>query len=279
MTFINRQQRFAVGLGIVITLAPFALSAHETWLDASQRSVDKASTIVFRMSSGEHFPTLQSAIDPNRVETASCRQGGAPSSLEVGRPTAKSLTLSTRPATRGALTCWVQLRPRNFDLALDKVEAYMKEIDAPEAARKAWESMPQPRRWNETYTKNAKVIVPMAAGPSAAAPRPVGLKLEFVPASDLSTGRLEGPLGLTVLREGRPLGGLAVALWSERKGEPVWRTSDAEGRVSFDAPSPGRWMVSGTDLRVVDARAGKWESQFSTLVFEILARQRADVAR
>lgn len=270
MTFaIKRHQ---VTLGLAVAVAPLATSAHETWLDASQRSVGRAATVEFRMSSGEQFPVLQSPIDPKRVDVAACRQADATLSLEIGRPTAKALRLSAKPATGDALTCWVQLRPRNFDLALGKVEAYLQEIDAPEAARRAWKSMPEPRKWNETYTKNAKAIVATAGAGAGAVPAPVGLKLEFVPMSDLTAGKIEGPLSFAVLLDGKPLMGLAVALWSEKKSEPVWRTSDALGRVSFAAPSAGRWMVSGTDLRVVDALAGKWESQFSTLVFDILPR-------
>ena len=269
MTVAIHPHRIALALAVAFT--PVATRAHETWLDASRGTASGAATVVFRMSSGEHFPTLESPIDPKRVEAAACRQGDATTSLQIGKPTAKALPLSTKPASGEALTCWVQLRPRNFDLALGKVEAYLKEIDAPDAARRAWQSMPEPRRWNETYTKNAKAIVPTAGvGVAGSAPAPVGLKLEFVPMSDLSTGKVEGSLDFAVLLEGKPLEGLAVALWSERKGEPVWRTSDARGRVSFAAPSAGRWMVSGTDLRVLDARAGKWESQFSTLVFDIL---------
>jgi uncharacterized GH25 family protein len=257
-------------LSTLMLLLPLSALAHETWLAPTQRTIGPHKVLSFDMTSGERFPTPQTAIAPERIDRSSCRQAGGDVPLAAGKQGRTALRLrATLPAAL-ATTCWVQLKPRHLNLSVAKVEQYLREIDAPESARKAWQSMPEPRSWSEVYTKNAKVIVPARTGTAAEAPAPVGLKLEFVPSTDLSTGKLNGPLGITVLLDGQPLAGLAVALWSERRSAPVWQTSDSEGRVSFRVPGPGRWLVSGTDLRAVDASKGTWESQFSTLTFEVL---------
>lgn len=77
-----------------------------------------------------------------------------------------------------------------------------------------------------------------------------------------------------VLLDGKPREGLSIALTGEKAGKPQRLRSDAQGRVSFPMPKPGRWMLSATDLVARDAGKGEWESQFSTLVFEVPATLR-----
>jgi hypothetical protein len=185
----------------------------------------------------------------------------------------KSLRLVTDVPGAGAATCWVQLAPRTLDLKPAQVAGYLDEIDATADTRAAWAASPSPKRWRETYTKNAKVVVPHGAG-TAANPGPVGLKLEFVPGVDLGAGRVRDKLPVTVLLDGRPLAGISVALTGEQKGSLQRLRSDQNGRVEFPAPKAGRWMLSATDLRVVDVAQGSWDSQFSTLVFDILAESK-----
>ena len=49
----------------------------------------------------------------------------------------------------------------------------------------------------------------------------------------------------------------------------VWLQTDAQGRVRAQAPSPGRWVLRGTDLRLSATRPDAWESRFVTLAFEV----------
>lgn len=267
---ISKPRRLLFAL-LVFSFLPGAASAHETWLAARQRDVVANQAITFDMSSGEKFPQPGSAIAPERIELAACRQAVATPELKPGIKLAKTLMLSARPTEQAALNCWVRLGPRKLDLAVDKVQAYLDDIDAPASVRAAWASSPQPKKWTEVYTKNAQVIVPAKRSAQAASLSvvPVGLSLEFVPSADLSRGQLTGPLEVTLLRDGKPLEGISVSLWGTGKGEPLRQRSDAQGRVAFARLKPGRWMLSATDLRVVDASQGTWESQFGTLVFEI----------
>lgn len=247
--------------------------AHDTWLAADQRQVPPGAELVFDMTSGDHFPVMGSSIARERIELSSCLQGAAAFPVLPVERAAKALRLAARPPAAGAVTCWIQLKPRALDLAASKIAGYLDEIDAPAAVRNAWESAPAPKKWNEVYTKNARVIVPAAGSPAMKA-GPVGMKLEFVPQVDLASGQVAGKLPWVVLRDGKPLAGLSVALTGEHGGKPARQRSDAQGRVEFAAPAAGRWMLSATDLRPIDAAAGKWESQFATLVFEVLPAPR-----
>ena len=251
---------------------PLWALAHDSWLAGGQRTVPVGKSLAFDMTSGEHFPVAGSAIARDRIEVSACRQGSKTFALQPTGRSPKALRLTADAPAPDAVTCWVQLKPRVLDLAISKVEEYLDEIDAPPSVREAWARSPSPKRWKETYTKNAKVLVPMAgtSARSSSADTPVGLKLELVADVDLTGGRVSGTLPVTVLLDGKPLAGLAVAMTGEHKAPVQRQRTDAQGKVVFAAPKAGRWMLSATDLRPVDIAQGTWESQFTTFVFEVV---------
>lgn len=257
---------------LVATLALPAL-AHDTWLLNKQQTAQAGQQMDFDSTSGHRFPALETGPKPDRISAAQCRQQGADFALVPGKHETKTLPLSTRPPANGGMVCWLVLKPKEIDLKADKIDGYLKEIDASEAVKQAWASSPQPRRWVESYEKHAKLIVPGTTG-TAKATAPVGLTLEFVPEVDLSTGQLKDKLPVMVLKNGAPLAGLSVELVNGRDSTGTWQKSDAQGRITFAAPGPGKWLLRATDLRQTDAAKGRWESHFTTLVFEVLPAQR-----
>ena len=252
-------------------LLPFHASAHDTWLSAEQSLVNAGKTLRFSLTSGEFFPDPGTPIAPERIELASCRQGSMPFELKAGRRQAKVLELQATPPAAAGVSCVVRLAPRKLDLDVGKVQAYLDEIDAPQPVRDAWKASPEPRRWVETYTKNAQTVIPGRGGPATALPPlPDGLNLGFAVDQNLVRGIVSGPLGVTLLRDGKPLAGVSVTLSAQTGGQRQRQRSDAGGKVSFAQPAPGKWMLSATDLRLVDASQSAWDSQFATLVFEVL---------
>jgi hypothetical protein len=260
------------GLALVFAvLLPSSVRAHDTWLSAEQTVVGAGQTLRLNITSGEAFPVPGTAIAPDRIELASCMQGSARFELKAGRRQAKVLELRATPPAAGGVSCIVRLAPRKLDLDVGKVQHYLDEIDAPSTVREAWKASPEPKRWMEIYSKNAQVIVPGRSGRDGTAPGlPSGLTLGFFTDQALAQGSVSGPLGVTLLRDGKPLAGVSVNLSAHAGGQPQRQRSDQNGRVSFAQPAPGKWMLSATDLRLVDAGQSRWESQFATLVFEVL---------
>lgn len=256
---------------LALATATALAAAHDTWLATEQRGVDAGGELSLLMTSGERFPILGTVIAPSRIERAACRQGASTVAFKPPRREPKALRLSTQPIEAGAITCWVVLAPRSLELKETEVDHYLDEIDAPVDVRSAWERAARPRRWIETYAKHAKVTVPAAAAGSVGpAEAPVGLKLELVVGKDLSEGRIDTDLPVLVLLDGKPRAGLSVALTGEGPGAPQRQRTNAQGEAIFAAPTSGRWMLSATDLGPAPSRPGEWESQFTTLVFEIL---------
>ena len=260
---------------VFVMCVGFSASAHDTWLASDQRVLSNGAELNLQMTSGERFPMLGSVIAPNRIARSACQQGAATFDFKPGRREPKALRLTATPPEAGAVTCWVQLAPRTLELKEAEVAHYLDEVDAPTSVRQAWENAALPRRWVETYTKNAKVVVPAeTASKGLPSGPPVGLKLELVLRADLSAGRSVGDFSVQALLDGRPQAGLSVALTGEGPDKPQRARTNANGEASFKAPGLGRWMLSATDLRPAEQRPGEWESQFTTLVFEILSEGR-----
>lgn len=147
---------------IVFALMALPACAHDTWLSAEQRRVTTGGSLDLLMTSGERFPTLGSAISPQRIDNSMCRQGARSLPFRPPRSEPKALRMSIVTPSDGAVACWVQLAPRTLKLAEATVAHYLDEIDAPQAVRAAWATAKPPKRWTETYTKNAKLLVPGA---------------------------------------------------------------------------------------------------------------------
>jgi hypothetical protein len=82
-------------------------------------------------------------------------------------------------------------------------------------------------------------------------------------------------LAFQVLRDGQPLADFAVELRSATVRFGQWGRTDADGRVEFKPPLPGRWLLRGVDLRVSATDPDAWDSRFVTLAFEVLPRTAA----
>ena len=251
----------------LVALAP--LHAHDTWLLAQRAQRAEGGPVTLDLTSGMAFPTLDYAVKPERVSRAACRLGAKTSDLKR-RPAPHSLRFTTRLEAPGVAACWVALGPKTLELTPEKVTEYFEEIDPPAAIRQAWAAAGPKRRWRETYVKHAKTFVrvgPPGSGRSWA--EPVGLGLEIVPQSDPTALRPSGELPVQLLKKGKPLAGLALALVREGDPKAVFQTTDAEGRARFQVPRSGRYLLRATELRPAGSA---WESDFTTLTLTVSPR-------
>jgi uncharacterized GH25 family protein len=94
------------------------------------------------------------------------------------------------------------------------------------------------------------------------------MDLEIVPLGD-PLMRPGEERSFQVLRDGRPLAGLAIELISGQLRYARWSSTDADGRVSFGLPFAGPWLLRGTDLRLSTEQPDTWVSRFATLSLEV----------
>ena len=244
--------------------------AHDTWLLARPSAVEPGNPVTLELTSGMAFPAPETAIKPDRIARAAIRLAGSTAGLEDRRSAAKLLQLTARPSKPGIATLWVELAPKSIDLTPDQVKEYLDEIGASATVRRAWSEMPEPRRWRELYSKHAKTCVRVGQpGEDRSWAVPAGMALEIVPEKDLTALRPGDELPVRVLRNGQPFASFAVGLVGPGDAQGVLKITDGEGRATFPIARAGRWLLRATDLRRSTRPEADWESDFTTLTFEV----------
>lgn len=256
-----------------------AAQAHDTWFE--QRPAESPGTVDLILGTGTTYPIFDSGIDASYIVERGCR-AGAPSPAAASTASAAAsaapgsrpgltalgndpplllLKLRTTPAAR---TCWAQLQPFELKLVPEKIPVYLDEIRASPALRATWAALAaKGLPWIESYTKNARIEL----GTPSAEPAP--LSMDIVLEGATRPVKAGDTLQFRVLHDGKPLAGQPIELRGDRLPFGLWRTTDAEGRASVGAPSPGQWILRGVDLRLSKDKPDTWVSRFVTLSFEV----------
>jgi hypothetical protein len=259
---------------LAVLCAAGSAQAHDSWL-APSRDDSPPGPAVLELATGTRYPKQQFGQSTASVARSGCIGGdGRALALTPLREHEQWLDLAVTAAQgRGLpLACWAELGAVEIELEPKVVDVYFKEIRPPAAVRAAWAAL-QARQlpWRERYRKFARIeLAADAATPApslVAARQPLGLGLEIVVlgSEPIAVGR---PIAFQVLRDGKPLPGLAVELVSERNPLGIWREADARGQLRHTLPFGGRWLLRGTQLRPAARDLESWESRFVTLAIE-----------
>lgn len=263
------RQRIKGVLAALLAGVAAAASAHDTWF--AVRGATLPGNTVLALGTGNQFPVHETTIAAEHLQTQGCRQGGRELELAAVGRTRTALLLRAQPATAQPLSCWAQLVPFEIRIDADKVAVYLDEINASPALRQTWAAM-QARGvpWKERYVKHARIEIAGAPSPNAAAATaPLGM--DVLLQSGLQPLRAGDPLVFQVLRDGTPLADFAIELRGESPTQARWLRTDHEGRVTTLAPTPGAWVLRGTDLRLSSSDPTLWESRFVTLALRVSA--------
>lgn len=239
--------------------------AHDSWFEP-RTTAEGAPALAF--GTGNQFPVLETAVDLPYLARQGCRYGSGPAQpLRSLRLVADALLMQPPEGPAAGRSCWVALTPLDTEVPLDKVELYLKEINASAQVRAQWAAMrAKGLPWHETYTKFARIDWPSAAAASA----PIdGQGMDAVIESG-EPPRAGQVVTFRVLRDGVPLAGQPMELRSGSVRFGQWSRTDADGRVSYRIPLPGRWVLRGVDLRAAPENPDRWDSRFLTLAFEAI---------
>ena len=274
-----RQRRWLAPL--LLALAGSA-QAHDTWF--APQPPGPEGELVLALGTGERFPRQQTALDRDLVQASGCQARG-PGAAPIGalqwlayKDNAVLLRTEAAPTPGTRLSCWLQSRPLAITLDDRTVRLYLDEVRALPAVRARWAAL-QARgvRWQEHYTKNARIELPAAAPGTATAGLPgqaggaPGLDLQAdMPAGPLHAG---DALRVRLLRDGQPLAGLPLALRNDLSPLTLWHRSDADGWIHVVLPLAAGWLLSGVDLRPSAANPDGWDSRFVSLHLETLPQR------
>jgi uncharacterized GH25 family protein len=252
-------------------LAIFATAtfAHDTWIVCDPAVVPSGRTLSVRMTSGEKFPTMETAPEMDDIAKASCRMGDVVKMLSNYKNETKSLVASGKVAgDDGVAVITVEFKPKTIELTPEKVSEYLEEIAAPAAVRHAYEQDGVAAGWHETFTKHAKTYVKIGSGGDASgALGPVGFNIDFLPDSDPTALKVGDTLAMKVIRGGNELESCPVGVVCGATGEAIMPRTNKSGMMLVKITSPGWWMVRTTELR--RQSAGVWESDFTTMTFYV----------
>jgi uncharacterized GH25 family protein len=124
----------------------------------------------------------------------------------------------------------------------------------------------------ERYSRRAKTLIqvgPPDARSSLLATRTIGLSLEIVPERDPYALPADRRLPVRVMFEGKPLAGAYVKLTNlEFDARPLEAArTDRDGRVTFQIPRVGSWLVNVIWTKAITAPDADFETTFSSLTF------------
>lgn len=241
-------------------------AAHDTWFQRLPST--PGGHLVFTLGTGNRFPAYEFPLGFEFISASGCRGDGVrevPLAQVEDRPTVLVVRSATPLKPRGALSCWVELKPFDVEVPPDKIELYLREIQAGPALRASWAAMKaRGLPWREHYTKHARIELD---GAGLRAPLPLGMDVLLDnPRTPIRAG---DELTFQILRDGAPLAELPVELVNSVNPLGIWRKTDAEGRVRVAPPLAGRWLLRGVDLRVSRKTPDEWESWFVTLAFDV----------
>jgi Domain of unknown function (DUF4198) len=245
-------------------------SAHDTWFERLENT--ERGEAVLALGTGNQFPAFDTPLRIDSVKVAGCGDtAGKGVSLRwmADQPT-RMLMRTTRPVPSGtALSCLARLATAEVSIDNPTVELYFKEVQPSEAVRARWARLRDKGvKWQESYTKLARIMMPgnMASGDTSQ-----GLDLRVENTNPVL--RVGDTLQVQMLRNGQPLPGIAMELRNDLSPIGIWRKSDEQGRISFPLPLAARWMLRGVDLRPASDASERWESDFLSVAFEVLATQ------
>ncbi len=269
---MKRRTRTALLLLAVVSLAGVA-AAHETWILPASMRVRVGQPVVLSLTSGMAFPADDFAIQPERIVRAEARLGRKIEQLAKPQLQKMSLRYLWTPRTSGVAAIGIELAPKTLDLDLNLIGEYFDEIHATDAVIAQWDSLPEPKRWRESYVKHASSFIRVGSPVRDASwATPLGLGLEIIPESDPTTYLAGTSVPVRVIRRGAPLKGFAVGVRREGESRASFVPTDNNGRAWILLSRAGRWILFGTDLRRVNEPGLEWRSDFVTMTVYVAPR-------
>jgi hypothetical protein len=240
-----------------------AAQAHDTYMLPPK--FVSASPVLLPLTSVEKFPNIEYGPKKSRIAKTGVDGPDASAKISVASESKTALNLQLKARKPGTYVAAVALSPHDIDLSPDQVAHYFKEIDAPPDLRAAYEAMPEPRRWKETYTKYAKTVVCVdACATLDALARPLGHKLEFVAVAEtLGDPRPK----FRLLGGGAGLRGAAVGVFRRDGARTVLQT-DERGDVALPAGLSGPVLLAAVVIAAPAKKGGRFTSDFATLTFD-----------
>jgi hypothetical protein len=265
-------------LALFLLLAALPAAAHEFWLWADPFAGAAGGLSRLTLNVGEYF--TGEAIPFGAMQTAAIRHYAAGISANLrDRIPADALLpdLPIRLAQAGTHLIAYDSQPTGITLPADKFHAYLHDegLDGIIRRREATGRAQTPGR--ERYRRHVKALLNAGGRTDPAYAVSTGQRLEIVPLADPYAGAAGDALGFRLLFDGKPLAGALAKAWHKRGGQTliIRARTGPDGKVEFDLPYAGPWMVSVVHMIPVTGSAEvDWDSFWGNLTFELPEKAR-----
>lgn len=260
--------RRVAALVVAITLTGASLFAHDMWIEPTTFSPELGEIVGVRLRVGQDLlgdpvPRDPALIKEFVVEDA---EGRKP---VVGRNGADPAGF-LRVATPGVLVLGYRSNPSTIELSAGKFNQYVKE-EGLETAAALRARRGQTGATREMFSRCAKSLVLSGSANTVQGDRSLGFTLELVAERNPSTMDVGQELPVRLTYENRALAGaLVVAINRLHPAEKLTARSDKDGRVRFQLPRGGMWLIKA--VHMVEAPAGAnadWVSYWASLTFAL----------
>ncbi len=271
----------AILAATVLATTVSVASAHDFWLVPNAFAVRSGATLEIAGRTSSRFPTSESAVSPERVQSARvliATREWAVGDLSVE---GKALRLRHRPEAEGQYVVAVALAARESRTTPERLRRYIALEGAPALADRYQRegTLPTADTVTQVVAKYAKTLVEIGRGGPAAYTRRVDHALEIVPRNDTRRLLANDSLRVQVYYRGAPLreaqlfAGGAVPADSVAAGDKkpdVIVFTDREGNASIPLGWGDLWNVRTVHAAVAPGGdPQRWEVLFATLVVQL----------
>ncbi len=251
-------------LPIVMLLAfPTLAAAHPTWFSGTASAEHDYANIVLQLTTSHHFPALESAVPPARLQRVSVVTKDTVAPLLVQSSEPDHLQLRSKVAAQNSVWAVAETKASAIELDPATVAIYLTELGQPGAVARQYKKTGQ---WREHYSKHAKSWVQLSG---AAADKfmlePLQLAYELVPSTDLSQLKVNQRFTLCAYAQGKAVPGAFITI-SDHKGGHAQRHADAQGCARFKRPE-GQFLAHSILIKPNADADWDWRSHFATLTY------------
>ena len=127
----------------------------------------------------------------------------------------------------------------------------------------------------ERFRRNAKLLVGVDDKTDRTFAKRTGQRLEIVPLADPFGIGPGDRLAWQITFDGKPLNNVLLKAWHKDGPQVsvVRARTDAVGQVTLAFPFAGSWLLNAVHMVPGDGVNVDWESYWSSLTFELLARR------
>ncbi len=261
-------RRLTVAAASLSPLLAGPLAAHDLWIVPESFRPKPGASVGLELRVGERFPVSMNGPRVESLERLALVTAEAETAIKDARAKEKVTSATFVAPAQGTAAIVLEGQPRHIVLKAAEFKDYLLHEGLSHIHEERVRRGEDKRDGRETYSRHAKALLRSGPGQGVAT-RPTGLELELVPGVDpydLAPGH---ELPVTVLFDGKPLGGLELR--SYREGGDVHRVKtspDGTARLAFD--KPGLWCVAFIHMERCDnCEDADWRSYFGSLTFEV----------